>query len=205
MKSIGAAGDQRARKRPATYPPQPKLNRAANSRKSPESSASAAEASLHVGDVETIDRPIADPNAISTNDNAEATSAPAMTAPHCKKNVGLSTGTVTTRSDVSTRLSVPGAATISEGRKRTEWRGSPRLDRQGKLSRSQFPPRLALSLTEALQRTFRDNPPVDLERLTAFSVVWKSLRVDYALPALLLQYEEKRFGFGIPRRRIPRP
>ena len=49
----------------------------------PESSASAKDASRHVGDAELTPRPIAVPNVIKIEDTAEAVSAPNTIGDHC--------------------------------------------------------------------------------------------------------------------------
>src|SRR5438876_5967411 len=92
-KSLIAAGSQRSRSRPATYPPRPKLASAVNNKYTPDATANAGDASRQVGDDETTESPIAVPNAIRTSETAEATKAPAMTALHWTKDVVTSTAT----------------------------------------------------------------------------------------------------------------
>src|SRR5437868_7714497 len=113
--SLCAEGSQRSRSRPATYPPSPKLTRAARSRNSPESIVSAGEVSLQVGDEETIARPIAVPNAISTSETAEATSAPAKTGVHCRKDAAVPTATISVRSVIATSIVLSPKARVSGG------------------------------------------------------------------------------------------
>src|ERR1700724_1444666 len=100
--SLCAEGSQRSRSRPATYPPTPKLTRAARSRYNPETTVSAGEVSLQVGDEETMPSPSAAPNAISTREIAEATSAPAKTGVHWRKEVAVPTATISVRSEIVT-------------------------------------------------------------------------------------------------------
>src|SRR5207248_8264214 len=102
--SLFAEGSQRSRSRPATYPPTPKLIRAARRRYSPETIVSAGEVSLQVGDEETMPSPIAAPNAISTSEIAEATSAPAKTGVHCRKELAVPTATISVRSEIATSV-----------------------------------------------------------------------------------------------------
>src|SRR5689334_16891363 len=55
--AVCTEGSQRARSRPATYPPRPKLTRADRSKYNPETIVSAGEVSLQVGDEETTASP----------------------------------------------------------------------------------------------------------------------------------------------------
>jgi hypothetical protein len=57
--------------------------------------------SLQVGEDETIERPIAVPNAMRITDIAEATNAPATTLVKRKNGVAASTGTLAVRCMVS--------------------------------------------------------------------------------------------------------
>jgi len=68
--------------RPPMYPPRPNDAIACNRTNNPDSSASAAEASRHVGEADDIDKPTAVPNASNTELRAAAQSAPAMTDRH---------------------------------------------------------------------------------------------------------------------------
>jgi len=106
-------------KPPRHIAPDPKLTRAARSRNSPETIVSAGEVSLQVGDEETTPSPSAAPNAISTRETAEATSAPAKTGVHWRKEVAVPTATISVRSEIVTLLSFP-KATFSGGRGTTK-------------------------------------------------------------------------------------
>src|SRR5690242_1730523 len=85
---------QLLRSLPATYPPNPKLTIAVRTRYTPEASARVGEVSRQVGAVEATDRPKDVPKVISTSEKADATSAPAITGPQCRKSVRTSTGAV---------------------------------------------------------------------------------------------------------------
>ena len=73
-----------------------------------------------LGTNETIPIPNAEPNAIRTSDRARATSAPAITALHCTKDVATSRVAVAMGSEASTRRAASFDASISGARRTTE-------------------------------------------------------------------------------------
>ena len=83
--------------------------------------------SLQVGVVDVTDNPIAEPNAMSTNDNAAAVIAPATTADQFREMLPVSTGAVATLSEVSTAVLL--LLRLSAGPRKTERRALRQQDR----------------------------------------------------------------------------
>jgi hypothetical protein len=72
------------RKRPAKYPPKPKLARAVSTSHKPDKRVRTAEVSRQLDEGEATAKPNAAPNARSTNDSAAATIAPTQLGVHSK-------------------------------------------------------------------------------------------------------------------------
>src|SRR3569832_2232117 len=103
--------------RPAILPPMPMALSATKTRKRPDTTTSTIEVSRQVGEVDTTERPIAEPKAKRTEETAAATMAPAMMGPHGMVVAGA-TATVSVRPPSTTTVSMAASVQADEGQSR---------------------------------------------------------------------------------------